>query len=141
MRQALQDLGLDDARCRALGMRVHKVNVVWPLEPQTLREFRPAACSEVLVVEEKRPIIEQQIKDELYHCPPEQRPRVFGKYDHAEGGATGGEWSHARPADRTGCCAPRPTCTPALVAKAIAHRLKLFACRPMWRRHGRCACR
>jgi indolepyruvate ferredoxin oxidoreductase len=38
-RQALLDLGLDDASCRQLGIRLHKVGVVWPLEPQATREF------------------------------------------------------------------------------------------------------
>ena len=125
VRQALQDLGLDDARCRALGVRVHKVNVVWPLEPQTLRGFT-RGLQEVLVVEEKRPIIEQQMKEELYHCPAEQRPRVIGKYDLAEGGETGGEWSHARPG-QDWLLRATADLTPALVAKAIARRLKRFA--------------
>ena len=49
------------------GIRVHKVSVVWPLEPQGVREFAHG-LREILVVEEKRPLIEQQLKDELYHC-------------------------------------------------------------------------
>ncbi len=125
VRQALQDLGLDDARCRMLGVRLHKVSVVWPLEPQTLRGF-VRGLQEVLVVEEKRPIIEQQMKEELYHCPADQRPRVIGKYDLAEGGATGGEWSHARPA-QDWLLRATADLTPALVAKAIARRLMRFA--------------
>ncbi|MFL6663668.1 MAG: indolepyruvate ferredoxin oxidoreductase family protein, partial [Rhizobacter sp.] len=125
VRQALQDLGLDDARCRALGVRVHKVNVVWPLEPQTLRGF-VRGLQEVLVVEEKRPIIEQQIKEELYHCAPGDRPRVIGKYSLAEEGETGGEWSHARPG-QDWLLRATADLTPALVAKAIAARLKRFA--------------
>ena len=125
VRQALHDLGLDDARCRMLGVRVHKVNVVWPLEPQTLRGFT-RGLQEVLVVEEKRPIIEQQMKEELYHCPADQRPRVIGKYDLADGGETGGEWSHARPG-QDWLLRATADLTPALVAKAIARRLKRFA--------------
>ncbi|WP_213958947.1 MULTISPECIES: indolepyruvate ferredoxin oxidoreductase family protein [unclassified Variovorax] len=121
-RQALLDLGLDDTTCRALGIRVHKVNVVWPLEPASVREFAHG-LREVLVVEEKRPIIEQQLKDELYHYPPQHRPVVFGKYDHAEG--AGGEWSHSRPAE-SWLLRAKADLSPALVAKAIAHRLKLL---------------
>lgn len=121
-RQALLDLGLDDAACRALGIRVHKVNVVWPLEPTSVREFAHG-LREVLVVEEKRPIIEQQLKDELYHCPPQHRPAVFGKYDHTEG--AGGEWSHSRPAE-SWLLRAKADLSPALVAKAIAHRLKFL---------------
>ncbi|HEY2257120.1 MAG TPA: indolepyruvate ferredoxin oxidoreductase family protein, partial [Variovorax sp.] len=125
VRQALQDLGLDDARCRMLGVRLHKVNVAWPLEPQTLRGF-VSGLQEVLVVEEKRPIIEQQMKEELYHCPPDRRPRVIGKYDLAEGGETGGEWSHASPA-QDWLLRATADLTPALVARAIARRLKRLA--------------
>jgi indolepyruvate ferredoxin oxidoreductase len=121
-RQALLDLGLDDAMCRALGIRVHKVNVVWPLEPTSVREFAHG-LREVLVVEEKRPIIEQQLKDELYHYPPQNRPAVFGKYDHTEG--AGGEWSHSRPAENW-LLRAKADLSPALVAKAIAQRLKLL---------------
>jgi indolepyruvate ferredoxin oxidoreductase len=125
VRQALQDLGLDDARCRRLGVRLHKVNVSWPLEPQSLRGFA-RGLQEVLVVEEKRPIIEQQVKDELYHCPPERRPRVLGKYDLDPEGETGGEWSHARP-QQDWLLRATADLTPALVAKAIARLLKRFA--------------
>jgi len=121
-RQALLDLGLDDALCRSLGIRVHKVSVVWPLEPAGVREFAHG-LREVLVVEEKRPIIEQQLKDELYHCRPETRPAVFGKYDHSEG--AGGEWSHAKPA-ADWLLRAKADLSPALVAKAIARRLKVL---------------
>ncbi|QYY27728.1 indolepyruvate ferredoxin oxidoreductase family protein [Cupriavidus pinatubonensis] len=119
-RQALLDLGLDDATCRALGIRVHKVSVVWPLESLSVREFAHG-LREVLVVEEKRPIIEQQLKDELYHYPEQARPAVFGKYHHTEG--VGGEWSHARPAEDW-LLRAKADLSPALVAKAIAQRLK-----------------
>jgi len=49
-RQALLDLGLDDATCQRLGIRLHKVGVVWPLEAQTTREFA-TGLREILVVE------------------------------------------------------------------------------------------
>jgi len=51
MRQALVDLGLDDATCRQLGIRVHKVGVVWPLEATITRDFA-RGLQEILVVEE-----------------------------------------------------------------------------------------
>jgi indolepyruvate ferredoxin oxidoreductase len=66
LRQALVDLGLDDATCQQLGVRVHKVGVVWPLEPQSTREFA-TGLREILVVEEKRQVIEYQLKEELYN--------------------------------------------------------------------------
>lgn len=125
-RQALLDLGLDDNTCRALGIRVHKVSVVWPLEPAGVREFAHG-LREVLVVEEKRPIIEQQLKDELYHYRPEARPAVFGKYDHTDG--AGGEWSHSKPG-QDWLLRAKADLSPALVAKAIAHRLRLLGVPP-----------
>ncbi|WER46584.1 indolepyruvate ferredoxin oxidoreductase family protein [Cupriavidus sp. WKF15] len=123
VRRALLDLGLDDATCRQIGLRLHKVNVPWPLEPQGLREFA-LGLREVLVVEEKRPIIESQVKDELYHCPPNLRPRVAGKFDLASGdGDVGGEWRHSHAHQDWLLRAPADL-TPALIAKAIARRLK-----------------
>jgi len=59
-RQALLDLGLDDATCQRLGIRLHKVGVVWPLEPQSTQAFA-RGLQEILVVEEKRQFIEYQI--------------------------------------------------------------------------------
>ena len=108
-RQALLDLGLDDATCRRLGIRLHKVGVVWPLEAQSTREFAQG-LREILVVEEKRQVIEYQLKEELYNWRPDVRPNVLGKFDEAEGDFSGGEWSHAEPDGATRCCAPTPTC-------------------------------
>jgi indolepyruvate ferredoxin oxidoreductase len=122
VRQALRDLGLDDTLCRRLGVRLHKVGVAWPLEPHGLRAFA-LGLKEVLVVEEKRPLIEQQLKDELYHCRPDLRPRVLGKFAWPAGGDAGGEWSHARP-QHDWLLRATGDLTPALVAKAIAQRLK-----------------
>lgn len=122
VRQALRHLGLDDAQCRAMGLRLHKVNVVWPLEPQSMREFT-RGLQEVLVVEEKRPILELQIKDELYHCPPGERPRVIGKYEIPDAGDAGGEWSHTRP-EQDWLLKATGDLTPVLIAQAIAKRLK-----------------
>ncbi|RZI96142.1 MAG: indolepyruvate ferredoxin oxidoreductase family protein, partial [Rubrivivax sp.] len=78
LRQALLDLGLDDATCRQLGIRLHKVGVVWPLEAQLTREFA-TGLSEILVVEEKRQVIEYQVKEELYNWRADVRPNVLGK--------------------------------------------------------------
>ncbi len=122
-RQALLDLGLDDAVCRSLGLRLHKVNVIWPLEPHRACGSSRVACSDVLVVEEKRPIIEQQLKDELYHLGPDRRPRVFGKYAAPADSSAGGEWSHARP-QSDWLLRATADLTPAIIAKAIAHRLQ-----------------
>jgi len=77
-RQALQDLGLDDAACQRAGIRVHKVLAVWPLAPATVQAFAKG-LQEIVVVEEKRALIEPQIKDILYGLPDAERPRVVGK--------------------------------------------------------------
>ena len=121
-RQALLDLGLDDATCQRLGIRVHKVGVVWPLESHSTREFA-MGLQEILVVEEKRQLIEYQIKEELYNWRDDVRPKVLGKFDEQEGETTGGEWSVSNPHSRT-LLRANADLTPALIAKALAKRLK-----------------
>jgi indolepyruvate ferredoxin oxidoreductase len=127
-RQALADLGLDDDTCRRLGIRLHKVNVVWPLEATITREFA-AGLQEILVVEEKRQVIEYQIKEELYNWRPDVRPNVLGKFDEPEGDATGGEWSMPNPSDNW-LLRAKADLTPAIIAKAIAKRLKKIGMAP-----------
>jgi indolepyruvate ferredoxin oxidoreductase len=121
-RQALLDLGLDDAACRQLGIRLHKVGVVWPLEPQGTREFAQG-LREILVVEEKRQVIEYQVKEELYNWRPDVRPNVMGKFNQVEGDLSGGEWSQPNPAANM-LLRANADLSPALIARAIAHRLK-----------------
>ena len=120
-RQALVDLGLDDASCRRIGLRLHKVNVVWPLEATITREFA-TGLQEILVVEEKRQVIEYQLKEELYGWRPDVRPNVLGKFDESEGDQSGGEWSQANPAQHW-LLRAQADLTPAIIAKAIAKRL------------------
>src|SRR5947207_5042833 len=81
-RQALDDLGIDEAEAAAIGLRLYKVAMAWPLEPEGVREFAEG-LDEILVVEEKRAVIEPQLKDLLYNWPADKRPRIFGKYDDA----------------------------------------------------------
>ena len=74
--QALADLGLTDAACRALGLRVVKLGLIWPIEP----EFARAACAgstEILVIEEKRPVIEDQLARQFYGTA--NAPKIAGK--------------------------------------------------------------
>ncbi len=75
---ALALLGIDEARAAALGIRLYKVGMVWPLEPQGIADFA-SGVEELLVVEEKRSILEDQIKALLFNLPDDRRPRVFGK--------------------------------------------------------------
>ncbi|HQZ05325.1 MAG TPA: indolepyruvate ferredoxin oxidoreductase family protein, partial [Burkholderiaceae bacterium] len=121
-RQALIDLGLDDASCRQIGIRLHKVGVVWPLEAQLTREFA-TGLQEILVVEEKRQVIEYQLKEELYNWRADVRPNVFGKFDEVEGDFSGGEWSRPNPSANT-LLRSTADLSPAMIARAIARRLK-----------------
>jgi indolepyruvate ferredoxin oxidoreductase len=78
VRQALADLGIDQARADALGLAVYKVGMVWPLEPQGLAAFA-GGLEKLIVVEEKRPLLESQVKEILYGRPG--APAVIGKRD------------------------------------------------------------
>jgi indolepyruvate ferredoxin oxidoreductase len=79
-RQALLDLGLDEPRCRALGIRVYKPGMIWPLEREGAVRFAQGSRA-VLVVEEKRSVIEDQLARHLYSVPNGQRPEITGKRD------------------------------------------------------------
>ncbi|HSI01265.1 MAG TPA: indolepyruvate ferredoxin oxidoreductase family protein, partial [Reyranella sp.] len=79
-RQALEDLGLSEERCKALGIRLYKVGVTWPLEPEGARRFAEG-LQEVIVIEEKRSNLEDQLTRILYNAPADRRPLVVGKTD------------------------------------------------------------
>ncbi|HWL68003.1 MAG TPA: indolepyruvate ferredoxin oxidoreductase family protein [Geminicoccus sp.] len=76
--QALDDLGIDEARAKALGLRVYKVGMSWPLEPRGLEEAA-RGLSRLIVVEEKRPLVEDQVRSLLYGQP--NAPVIEGKHD------------------------------------------------------------
>ena len=92
--QALVDLGIDEATARSLGLKVYKVAMPWPLEPEGIARFS-ADCQELLVIEEKRSLIETQLKDALYSLA--QRPLVVGKVDD-HGAPLLPEWGEFSPA-------------------------------------------
>ena len=127
-RQALLDLGLDDATCQRVGIRLHKVGVVWPLEAQLTREFA-TGLQEILVVEEKRQVIEYQLKEGLYNWRSDVRPRVLGKFNEMEtdgsGFGSGGEWGMANPNANT-LLRANADLSPAIIARAIAKRITLM---------------
>jgi indolepyruvate ferredoxin oxidoreductase len=79
-RQALDDLGIDELRCNELGLRVYKLGCAWPIEPVGLREF-VRGLSMIIVVEEKRSLVEVQVREELYGEP--NQPVCVGKKDEA----------------------------------------------------------
>jgi indolepyruvate ferredoxin oxidoreductase len=85
VREALEELGIDDAQAKRIGIRLFKVAMPWPLEPESVREFA-TGLEEILVVEEKRQVVEYQLKEQLYNWRVDVRPRVIGKFDEK------GEW-------------------------------------------------
>ncbi|MEK7385118.1 MAG: 2-oxoacid ferredoxin oxidoreductase, partial [candidate division NC10 bacterium] len=78
LREALAELGLDDAALRRYGVRLLKLGMLFPMEPGIVREFA-RGLEELLVVEEKRAFCELFIRDILYNQA--ERPRIVGKYD------------------------------------------------------------
>jgi indolepyruvate ferredoxin oxidoreductase len=109
VRQALEDLGIDDEMAAEIGLTVYKVAMVWPLEREGLRAFAEG-LEEILVVEEKRAVMENQIKEQLYNWRADVRPRVIGKFDEA------GEW----------ILPSTNELTPARIARVIAKRIARF---------------
>ncbi|WP_235971868.1 indolepyruvate ferredoxin oxidoreductase family protein [Azohydromonas caseinilytica] len=114
VREALAMMGINEATAQALGLRLLKIGVSWPLEPECIREFADG-LDEILVVEEKRQIIEYQLKEQLYNAPIASRPRVVGKYDES------GEWVKV-PHDGI-LLSPNGELTPAAIAGVIAARM------------------
>jgi indolepyruvate ferredoxin oxidoreductase len=107
VRHALAELGIDEKTAAALGLRVYKIGMPWPLESSGATRF-VEGLQDVLVVEEKRAFVEPQLVFLLYHLDASKRPSVVGKTD--ETGApllpSTGELS------------------PTIVARAIVARLK-----------------
>jgi indolepyruvate ferredoxin oxidoreductase len=87
--EALEELGITEENAAQIGIRLFKVSMPWPLEPDGVREFAKG-LEEILVVEEKRQMVEYQLKEQLYNWHPDVRPRVIGKFDDQ------GEWVHPR---------------------------------------------
>ncbi|MEM7071863.1 MAG: indolepyruvate ferredoxin oxidoreductase family protein, partial [Pseudomonadota bacterium] len=79
--QALINLDIDASMAKKIGLRLYKVRMIWPLEPEGIRAFSKG-LEEVLVVEERREIIENQIKQQLFNWRADVRPRIIGKFDH-----------------------------------------------------------
>jgi indolepyruvate ferredoxin oxidoreductase len=107
--QALDDLGIDEAVAERIGLTVLKIGMPWPLEPTVVRQFA-MNLEEVLVIEEKRAVIENQIKEQLYNWDEAKRPRIVGKFDENR------EWILPSAGELT----------PARIARVIAKRLAPF---------------
>ncbi|MBK9623720.1 MAG: indolepyruvate ferredoxin oxidoreductase family protein [Rhodocyclaceae bacterium] len=123
VRQALDDLGIDEQRAAQIGIRLYKIGMVWPLEAEGVRHFAEG-LEEILVVEEKRQLLEYQLKEELYNWRMDVRPRVVGKFDEK------GEWSLVESGGRVDhgkwLLPAAGELTPAMIARAIASRIARF---------------
>ena len=120
VRQALDDLGIDERLAAEIGIRLYKVGMTWPLEAEGVRRFAEG-LEEIVVVEEKRQSIEYQLKEELYNWREDVRPRVIGKFDEK------GEWS----LPHSDWLLPAAhELTPAIIARAIAARIGRFFTSP-----------
>ncbi len=76
----MEDLELDEVEANALGLRLLKIGCVWPIEPVGLRDFAQG-LDLIIVVEEKRSLIETQVREELYGSP--NQPVCIGKKDES----------------------------------------------------------
>lgn len=78
---ALELLGLDEERAKTAGITTYKIAQVWPLDLQSFREWAEG-LDLIVVVEEKRKLIEGQIKEALYNDAA--RPRIYGGHKGSE---------------------------------------------------------
>ncbi|MER2536546.1 MAG: indolepyruvate ferredoxin oxidoreductase family protein [Rhizobiaceae bacterium] len=78
VRQALDDLGIDEAEADRLGIRLFKVGCPWPLDIEHIKDFA-RGVEMIVVVEEKRSLIEVQVREDLYGTA--MQPTVIGKKD------------------------------------------------------------
>src|SRR3954468_11544939 len=81
VRQALDELGLDEVKANDMGLRLYKVACPWPLSQRELVEFA-RGLDMIMVVEEKRSLIEVQVREELYGTPTQ--PVCIGKKDEQD---------------------------------------------------------
>jgi indolepyruvate ferredoxin oxidoreductase len=115
--EALEELGIDETLAATIGIRLFKVSMPWPLEPEGIRDFA-LGLEEILVVEEKRQIVEYQLKEQLYNWNENARPRVIGKFDER------GEWDVRRHQGRGSWLLPsKADFSVAQVARVIAGRI------------------
>ena len=81
LRQALDDLGIDEAAAAEIGLSVYKLALTWPIEPEGVIRFA-AGLDEIIVVEEKRGFIEDQLT-RLFYNREDAPARIVGKRDEA----------------------------------------------------------
>lgn len=114
--EALEELGLDERHLNEIGIRLFKVSMPWPLEPDSIRDFA-VGLEEILVIEEKRQMVEYQLKEQLYNWREDARPRIVGKFDDK------GEWVHPR---GEWLLPPKSSFSIAQIARVISARIARF---------------
>jgi indolepyruvate ferredoxin oxidoreductase len=107
--QAFDDLGISETDAANIGIRVLKVGMSWPLNRDDVREFAQG-LEEIIVVEEKRAVMENQVKEQLYNWREDVRPTVIGKFDEQ------GNWN----------LPSMDELTPARIAQVLAARINRF---------------
>src|SRR5262245_39001396 len=80
IRQALRELGITEEVAAKIGIRLYKIGMPWPLEPEGVRQFA-VGLEEIFIIEERREIVENQVKQELFNWRDDVRPRIVGKMD------------------------------------------------------------
>lgn len=106
--QALADLDIDERTAQRIGLRIGKVSMPWPLEPEFSKRFVDG-LEEIIVIEEKREVMEPQVKWQLFNLPEAKRPTIIGKEDE-----NGEVWL---PCD--------DELSPRMIARLLASRLRL----------------
>ena len=96
-------------RAAEVGIKLFKVGMSWPLEPEAIRQFAEG-LEEIVVIEEKRGVVENQLKEQLYNWQAKRRPLIVGKQDER------GEW----------LLPSNGELTPALIARVLAKRMRRF---------------
>jgi indolepyruvate ferredoxin oxidoreductase len=81
IRQALRELGITPEVAAKIGLRLYKIGMPWPLEPEGVRQFA-VGLEEIFIIEERREIVENQVKQELFNWRDDVRPRIIGKMDN-----------------------------------------------------------
>ena len=105
--EALDILGIDEVRAADIGLRLYKVALTWPLEPEGINEFAKG-LDEIIVVEEKRSLIETQIREQLYG--QSHSPQILGKRD----------------ADDNVLFPAKGALDPVMIARALAKRIQAY---------------
>ena len=116
LRQALAELGIDEAQAAALGLRLYKVGMPWPLEPVRRAATSPKGSQKSWSSRSGARFVENQIKQQLFNWPPTAGRASSASSTRTTGRAAAG--ARNRRPDRRAMCSParlggsrcRPSC-------------------------------